>query len=83
MEKNVYKSYVRSVILYGSETWCLKKMKVAILRRTERSMVRAMCNAKLMNKRNIVELMNMLGSKKAADKLARANGVRWYGYVLR
>ena len=26
--------------------------------------------------------MDMLGLKKAAEKLARANGVRWYGYVL-
>ena len=25
----------------------------------------------------------MLGLKKAADKLARANGVRWYDYFLR
>ena len=25
----------------------------------------------------------MLGLKEAADKLARANGVRWYDYVLR
>ena len=25
----------------------------------------------------------MLGLKKAADQLARENGVRWYGYVLR
>ena len=27
--------------------------------------------------------MNMLGLKEAADKLGRANGVRWYGHVLR
>ena len=25
----------------------------------------------------------MLELKEAADKLARANGVRWYGHVLR
>ena len=25
----------------------------------------------------------MLGLKKAADKLAKENGVRWYNYVLR
>ena len=25
----------------------------------------------------------MLGLKEAADKLARANGMKWYGYVLR
>ena len=29
-------------MLYGNETWCLKENKVAILRRAETSMVRAM-----------------------------------------
>ena len=46
-------------------------------------MVRAMCGVKLVDKRNTVELMDMLGLKETADKLARANGMRWYGYVLR
>ena len=35
-----------------------------------------------MDKRNTGELMDMLGLKEAADKVARANGTRWYGYVL-
>ena len=46
-------------------------------------MVRALCGVKLVNKRNTEELMDMLGLKEAADKLAKANGVRWYGHVLR
>ena len=70
-------------MLYESETWCLRKNEVAIMRRAERSMVRGMCGVKLVDKRNTVELMDMLGLKEAADKLARANGVRWYGHVLR
>ena len=69
-------------MLYGSKTWCLRENEVAILRRAERFMVRAMCGVKLVDKRNAVELMDMLGLKEAADKLAKANGVRWYGYVL-
>ena len=36
-----------------------------------------------MDKRNTMELMDMLGLKEAADKLARANGLRWHGHVLR
>ena len=27
--------------------------------------------------------MDMLGLKKTVDRLATANGVRWYGHVLR
>ena len=65
------------------ETWCLRDSEVAISRKAERPMVRAMCGVKLVDKRNIVELMDMLGLKEAADKLARANAMRWYGHVLR
>ena len=38
----VYLSCVRSAMLYASETWCLRENEIAILRRTERAMVR--CN---------------------------------------
>ena len=83
MKGKIYKSYIRSAMLYGRETWCLRESEVAILRRAERSMVRAMCGVKLVDKRNTEELMDMLGLKEAAGKLARANGMRWYGHVLR
>ena len=42
-----------------------------------------MCGVKLVDKRNTEELMDMLGLKEAADKLARANSMRWCGYVLK
>ena len=42
-----------------------------------------MCSVKLVDKRNTEELMNMLGLKEAAAKLARVNGLKWYGHVLR
>ena len=38
----VYRSCVRLAMLYGSETWCLRENEMAILRRTESAMVRAM-----------------------------------------
>ena len=79
----IYKSYVRSAILYGSETWYSRENELTIMRRAERSMVRVMCSVKLVDKRNTEEQMDMLRLKEAADKLAKANGVRWYGHVLR
>ena len=36
-----------------------------------------------MDKKNTEELMGMLGLKETVDKLAKTNGVRWYGHVLR
>ena len=56
---------------------------MAILRRTERAMVRAMCGAKLMEKKRTEDLMEMLRLKETAVQMAKANGVRCYGHVLR
>ena len=70
-------------MLYGSETWCVREYEMAILRRTERAMVRAMCGAKLMEKKRTEDLMEMLGLKETVVQMAKANGVRWYGHVLR
>ena len=39
----VYRSCVRSAMLYGSETWCLRENEMIILRRTERATVRSLC----------------------------------------
>ena len=46
-------------------------------------MLRAMCSVKLVDKRDTIKLMDMLGLKETADKLPRGIGVRWYGHVLR
>ena len=54
-------TYVRSAMLYGSKTWCLRENEIlAILRRAERFMVRAICGVKLVDKRNTEELMDVL-----------------------
>lgn len=83
MKGMVYKSCVRSVMLYGSETWCLSENEMGILRRAERAMVRVMCGVKLMDRKKTEDLMQMLGLQEAVERLAKANGVRWYGHVLR
>ena len=83
MKWMVYQSCVRSAMLYGSETWCLRESEMAILKRTERAMVRSMCGVKLVDRKNTEELMEMLGLKKTFDRMAKANGVRWYGHVIR
>ena len=60
-------------MLYRSETWCLRENEMAILRRTER----AMCGAKLMDKKRTEDLMEMLGLKETVVQMAKANGVRY------
>ena len=61
----------------------MRENEVAIFKRAESSIVRAMCGVKLVDKRNLMELIDILRLKEAADKPARANGVRCYGHVLR
>jgi len=63
LENAVYISYIsnlNAIILYGSETWCLRENEMAILRRTEKSMVRAMCGIKLMDRKNTKEPMSTI-----------------------
>ena len=62
-------SVVISAMLYGSETWCLRKNEMAILRRTARAMVRVRCGAKLMEKKRTEDLMEMLGLKETAVQI--------------
>ena len=46
-------------------------------------MVRAMCSQKIVDGKTTEEQLDMLGLKETIDRLATANGVRWYGHVLR
>ena len=79
----VYCCCVRSAILYGSEAWCLKENENAILRRTERAMVKAMCSQKVVDRKTTEKQMDILGLKETIDQLATENGVTWYEHVLR
>ena len=79
----VYWSCVRSAMLNGSETCCLRENEMEISRRTERAMVRAMSGAKLMEKKRTEDLMEMFGLKETVARMAKVNEARWYGHVLR
>ena len=46
-------------------------------------MVRAMCGQKDVDRKRTEEQMDMLGLKETINRLATANGVRWYRHVLR
>ena len=55
---------------------------MAILGRTKRAMVRSMCEVKLVDRKNMEELIELLGLKETLDRMAKANGVRWYEHVI-
>ena len=65
---------------YPYQIRCLGESEIAILRRTKRAVVRSMCEVKLVNRKNMEELMEMLGLKEPLERIAKTNGVRWYGH---
>ena len=75
MKGRIYQSCIRSAMLYRSETWYLRENAMAILRRTEKAMMRAMCGAKIIEKKRSQELMSLLSLRDTLDGLARASGV--------
>ena len=79
----IYQSCVRSAMQHGREMWCPRENEMAILRKTEKAMMRAMCGVKIVEKRRSQELRSLLGLKDILDGLASASGVRLYGHVLR
>ena len=83
MNGKVYRCCVRPAILYGSEAWCLIENEKAILRKNERIIVRATCGQKVDDRKTNEEQIGMLGLRESIVRLATANGVRWYGHVLR
>ena len=83
MKSKVYHCCITSAILYGGETWCLKENEKAILRRMKRAVVRAMCSQKVVDRKTTEKQMDMLRLKETIDRLATANGVRWYEHALR
>ena len=46
-------------------------------------MARAMWGQKVVDRKTNEEQMDMLGLKETIDRLATANGVRWYGHELK
>ena len=49
----------------------------------ERAVVRARCDQKVIDRKTTEEQIYMLGLKETIDRLATANGARWYEHVLR
>ena len=67
--------------MYGSEEYSLKESEMGILRRIERSMVRAMCGVQLKDRKRSTYFTFMLGLSETIEQLVMANRVRWYGVM--
>ena len=82
LKGKVYGSCVRSCMLYGSETWPMKKEHEAMLERTEMRMIRWMCGVTLRDRQTSSELRERMGVDPVSEVIRR-NRLRWFGHVER
>jgi len=61
MMGRVFEAYVRSVVLYGSETWAVKEEDLTRLEKNDMRMVRWMCGVTLKGRKSSEEFRDRLG----------------------
>ena len=52
---------------YESESWCLRENEMAILRKTQKAMMRAMCGVEMIEKKRSPKLTSLLGLKDTLE----------------
>jgi len=78
----VYRTKVRPVLIYGSETWTLKRREEERLERTEMRMLRWILGLTLRDKKRNDDIRRILGVVCITDK-GREARLRWFGNVQR
>jgi len=78
----VYRTMVRPVLIYGSETWTLKRREEERLERTEMRMLRWILGLTLRDKKRNDDIRRSLGVACITDKVREAR-LKWFGHVQR
>ncbi|KAL0879491.1 hypothetical protein ABMA27_003237 [Loxostege sticticalis] len=78
----IYKSVIRPVLAYGSETWAVTKRHVNSIHVAEMKMLRWMCGVTRLDKIRNEYVRGSLSVRDIADKL-QENRLRWFGHVKR
>ena len=78
----VYKRVVRPAMMYGVETWAVKKAQEKKLDVAEMRMLRWMSGATKLDR---IRNERVRGTTKVGEisKKVQENGLKWYGHVLR
>ena len=77
-----YGACVRSVLLYGCETWAVKEEDILRLERTDHAMIRWICGVSLKDKQYTSVLLDRLGLLSVREVMRRKR-LRWFGHVER
>ena len=81
-KSKIYKTIIRPVMLYGAESWTVKKKDIDLLERTEMKMLRRLKGVTLRDKIRSESIRNDLGVMSIRNKV-RENRLRWFGHVIR
>ena len=76
IEEQIYRTCVRPVMTYGSETWAEKPVEESILRRAEKRMLRMMCGVQLADGVSSKELMVRLGLDSTIVEMVKQGSFR-------
>ena len=83
VKKKIVKTLVWSTLLYGSETWTLRKEDIRKLEAVEMWMWRRMERVSWMDKITNEEILNKVGEKRQLISVIRNRKKNWIGHVLR
>lgn len=82
----IYKTLIRPIVTYGSETWTYTEAEVKALRVFERKIFRRICGpireGETWRSRNNEEIKELIGSEDIV-RFAKAARLRWIGHVER
>ena len=76
----IFNVCVRSVLLYGSEFWAMRKEDKARLERNDQAMLRWICGVKISDRVSVDSLYQRLGIAPLIT-LLRSRRLRWFGHV--
>ena len=78
----IYTTVIRPVMMYGSETWALRKREEQKLERTEMRMLRWILGISLLERLENEEIRRSVGVRKITDVIGKSR-LRWYEHVAR
>src|SRR6218665_428316 len=77
------KSRIWSVVLYGSETWTMRKEDIKRLEAFEMWIWRRMERISWMEHRTIEEILKMVDEKRSLIGIIRSRQINWLGHIMR
>ena len=79
----IYQALVRSVLLYGCETWTMKASDIQALNVFDHSCLRRIIGTKLRDRVSNVELRKICYQRSDLATIIKQRRLRWFGHTLR